>query len=133
MNIYKDVMEFQANNMNCTIFAVAIDKSNIKDRSRDAREWAWTFALQRINRFCAEKTEQAIIIPDRGHALFIRKLLRKMRRLHRITGHYGGKLDIPVQLIVEDPVDRLSKESYFIQVADWNAYAARRSTYIEPL
>jgi hypothetical protein len=132
MNIYKDVMEYQASSLDSRVFATAIKKGLIKDKSKDARHWAWTFTLQRIDRFCTDAKEHAMILPDRGHAPFIRKLLRGMRRHHSIEGYFGGKLDIPTQLIVEDPVDRLSKESYLIQVADWNAYAARRSPYVEP-
>jgi hypothetical protein len=33
---------------------------------------------------------------------------------------------------LEDPNDRLSHESLFIQLADWNAYAALRSNYLAP-
>jgi hypothetical protein len=131
MNIYKDVMEYQSNVMNTSNFAIAIQKSKIKDKSRDGRHWAWVFALQRINRFC-RGGERAIIFPDEGHATFAQRLVRQMRRYHTITGHYGDKLEIPIQLIVEDPQSRKSHDSYFIQVADWNAYAARRSRYIEP-
>ena len=132
MNIYKDVMEFQPNSLSTSNFAVAIQKSKLTDKTKDARYWAWEFALQRINRFCVAKGERAILLPDEGHASFARKLLRQMRRIHTISGHYGGVLDIPVQLIVEDPQSQRSHDSYFIQVADWNAYAARRSPYIEP-
>ena len=132
MNIYKDVMEYQPNTLNTSNFAVAIQKSKLRDKTNDARHWAWVFALQHINRFCSDKGERAIIFPDEGHAHFARTLLRQMRRIHTITGHYGGKLDIPVQLIVEDPQNQRSQDSYFIQMADWNAYAAHRSPCIAP-
>lgn len=131
MNIFKDNMEYQANSMKVTNFAIAVEKSKITDRDKDARYWAWTFLFQRIHKFCGGD-ERAIIYPDEGYILFVRKLLRQRRRIHTIKGHYGGRLDIPTKLIVEDPSERKSHESYFIQVADWNAYAARRSVYLEP-
>lgn len=34
--------------------------------------------------------------------------------------------------IVEDPNSRKSHESYFIQLADWLAFAAHRSRYVDP-
>jgi len=133
MNIFKDVMEFQANRLNITSFAVAIDKARIRDRSIDALQWAWTFALQRIDHFCSDKGEHAIVFPDEGEIRAIRKLIRKMRRVHAIGGHYGGKLDIPTRFIVEDPRETRSQDSYFIQITDWNAYAAHHSKYVKPV
>jgi len=133
MNIYKDVIDYQANSMNITNFAVCIDKFKVIANNRDARYWAWMMVLQRINRFCVDKGEnRAIIFPDEGNFHFVRRLMRQMRRIHTIKGHYGGKLSIPTQLIVEDPHCIKSTDSYFVQLADLNAYAARRSQYIEP-
>jgi hypothetical protein len=40
-------------------------------------------------------------------------------------------LSIPLVRIIEDPNDRQSHDSYFIQLADWNAYAAHRSVYVQ--
>ncbi len=133
MNIYKDVMEYQANNTTLINFAACIDKPKINSTTHDIRYWAWMIILQRINRFCIDRAEnRAIIFPDEGNFHFARRLMRQMRRIHTIKGHYGGKLNIPTQLIVEDPHCIKSSDSYFIQLADLNAYAARRSQYIEP-
>ena len=135
MNIYKDNMEYQVSSMKIVNFAIAVEKSKIQHKDKDARYWAWTFLLQRIDKFCCSnkgKDKRSVIYPDEGHTLFIRRLLRQMRRIHTISGHYGGKLEIPTRLIVEDPSERKSHESYFVQVADWNAYAARRYPDIEP-
>jgi hypothetical protein len=93
---------------------------------------AWTFALQRISRFCASE-EWATLYPDRGDDVFIRGRLRHMRRYHVIPAHWGPKtIAFPIQRIVEDPNERASRDSYFIQLADWNAYAAHRSSYVDP-
>jgi hypothetical protein len=72
-----------------------------------------------------------LIFPDEGHGQFIRRLLRKLRRHHQIQGHFGGRLDIPTERIVEDPNDRQSHDSYLVQLADWNALACHRSRYVD--
>lgn len=47
--------------------------------------------------------------------------------------HWGnGSHEFRTERILEDPNQRKSKESYFIQLADWNALAAHRSSYIDP-
>jgi hypothetical protein len=74
-----------------------------------------------------------MIFPDEGHGFFIRQRLRHMRRFHYIPQHWGrGTIAFPLQRIVEDPSERKSQDSYFIQLADWNAYAAHRSRYVDP-
>lgn len=56
-----------------------------------------------------------------------------MRRHHFVPGHWGPTtIPFPTQRIVEDPNDRASQDSYFIQLADWNAYATHRSRYVDP-
>jgi len=116
-------------------FAVAIDKAAAAPKNWDPRESAWTFALERVHNFCTKVAgdEHVTIFPDDGHGVFIRKRLRAIRRHHVVGGHFGGSLKIPVDRIIEDPNDRASHHSYFIQLADWNAYAAHRSKYVAPL
>src|ERR1700683_5257415 len=65
--------------------------------------------------------------------MFIRRLMLLLRRRHLIPGHFFREtLSIPTQRIIEDPNDRKSHDSYFIQLADWNAYACHRSQHIDP-
>lgn len=113
-------------------FAVAIDKPAAALRGRDARETAWQFALQRVDRFCKSADSRAVLFPDEGHGPFIKRLTRRLRRFQNIPGAHGGTRSIPLNRIIEDPNDRQSHDSYFIQMADWNAYAAHRSSYVDP-
>jgi hypothetical protein len=117
--------------LNVQTFAIAIDKSRLH-AGRDVREVAWQYTLQRVDTFCRKQAERAVLFPDAGHGFFIRKLVRKLRRHQVIDGRFGGKLSIPSNRIVEDPNDRPSHDSYFIQLADWNAFAAHRSQYVDP-
>lgn len=115
------------------IFAVAIDKVPCAARGRDPRATAWEFALQRLDRFARDFDERVCVFPDEGHALLIKRLIRRMRRFHTVPKRWGnGTFSIPTARIIEDPNDRQSHDSYFIQAADWAAFAAHRSVYVDP-
>ena len=135
LEFYRNLMRYQANFLKeIIVFSIAIDKQAAAQRSREARESAWEFAIQRVNRFCEDKEDAAMIFPDEGHGIFIKRMIRKMRRHHRIPRHWGtGTFEVPTDRIIEDPNDRKSHDSYFIQLADWNAYACHRSGYVDPV
>ncbi len=133
MSLYHRVMQYQAQDLPIRVFAVAVEKRAAKLRGWESRHAAWTFALQRVNRFCV-RDERAIIFPDEGHTYFIRRLMRKMRRFHVIRAHWGpGTMRFPIVRVLEDPNERSSADSYFVQLADWNAYAAHRSQHVDPM
>jgi len=50
-------------------FAIAVEKIPASTRTWEPREAAWTFALQRIHRFCVAENDRAILFPDEGDAL----------------------------------------------------------------
>lgn len=136
MQFYENLMKHQAKRFtDLTTFAVAINKQPAFDKGQDARTVAWTFAIQRVNTFCSKAgDERAMLFPDEGHSNFIRKLLRANRRHETVPSHFGGpSLSLPTTRIVEDPNERGSHDSYFVQLADWNAYAAHRSKHIDPV
>lgn len=71
-----------------------------------------------------------ILLPDEGHGDFIRKKIRLMRRFSQVPSAFGGPtLARNAENIVEDSSDRRSTESFFIQFADLNAYAAFRKVF----
>jgi len=132
IDLYRELLRFQDQGLNVKTFCVAIGKQAASERGWDPIFAAWTFAIQRINRFCANE-EWATLYPDEGHGAFIRRRLRHMRRYHVVPAHWGPKtIAFPIQRIIEDPNDRASHDSYFIQLSDWNAYAAHRSKYVDP-
>ncbi len=133
LDLYRDLMRFQETELpEVQCFSIAIAKARILKRETDIRETAWTYALQRVDTFCQDVKDKALLFPDEGHGPFIKKLLRRLRRHHQISGHFGGRMDIPTQQIIEDPNDRKSHDSYLIQLADWNALACHRSRYVDP-
>lgn len=133
MDLLREFLRFQPEQLQVRTFGVAIEKAPAAQRGWEPRFAAWTFALQRVNRFCVGKGEWATIYPDEGHGPFIRRRIRHMRRYHVVRGHWAPKrIEFPLERIVEDPNERASHDSYFIQLADWSAYAAHRSRYVDP-
>ena len=130
---FKWLMHFQARSMpGLQTFAIVINKPGCAMKGREPRETAWEFALERVDRFCRGADSRAILFPDEGNGPFIRRLTRRYRRFHTIPGAFGGRLSIPMERVIEDPNERRSHDSYLIQLADWNAYAALRSSHVDP-
>jgi hypothetical protein len=130
--MFEFLMRFEDTELDLLTFAVAVDKQRLQP-GRDPREVAWQYSLQRVDTFCRKTGTNAGVYPDAGHSFFIRRLLRQLRRHQVIKGRFGSTpLDIKSEHIVEDPNERQSHDSYFIQVADWNAYAAHRSRHVDP-
>ena len=87
--------------------------------------------LNRINRTIKTWDSQALLVSDEGKDYT--SLVRRMRVFNPISSKYGawenGSLtkNIPLDRIVEDLFFRKSERSYFIQLADFCAYALLRS------
>lgn len=132
---FEKLLDFQTT-LDVTNFAVAIAKDRITNRKiNDPREVAWRYLSQRLDTFCrrAHPQDRVMLLPDEGHGPLVRKVIRRARRFQTVPGHYGGHLDIRARYIVEDPFEKRSSESYFTQLADWNAYAAHRYKDIGPI
>ena len=130
MNVYRAAMRFQRKCGTIRTFAVVINKGLVQKKTVDARSWAWTRAIERLERFGADEQENIHILPDEGHGYFIRYRLRQMRRFHAVRGTFGTEtLRRDATNLIEDSSDRKSHESYFVQLADLNAYAALRCVH----
>lgn len=115
-------------------FAVVIDKAEARERigrKRAASDVAWEFLLQRLER--SFRGSEVLVVHDEGDALTIRKRCRKARRAGTAGSAFGtGMLNVPFRNLLDDPVSRVSRQSYFLQLADLNAYAAFRRLYPPP-
>jgi Protein of unknown function (DUF3800) len=130
IRVMESVMRFQRKSELFRVFAVVINKEKVQKRPADPRDLAWTRAMERLQTFASKLDERVHILPDEGHGYFIRRRLRQMRRHHFVGSAYGsGTLPAAATRILEDSSDRRSDESYFIQLADLNAYAAFKYEY----
>jgi hypothetical protein len=128
--IFRGFMRLQRKAGGFTIFAVFIDKKKILKQETDVREWAWTWAIQRLQTFATKRSDYVHILPDAGHGGFIRQKVRELRRRNWVKSAYTGALrDCKAERIIEDPSDRLSQHSLFVQITDLNAYAAYRAVH----
>jgi uncharacterized protein DUF3800 len=127
-------MRLQAKAGTVKTFAVIIDKSKCATAD-DVRATAWRHTLERVEAFARHNNETVMLVPDSGEYDRFRKLARRMRRYSQVgamTG--GGTLSRPLaRYLVDDPVERDSAQSYFVQLADLNAYAAYRKEQPDPL
>jgi hypothetical protein len=112
--------------------AVVIDKAahySLPDPSSPEHR-AWEYLLQRLERQSHYTKQQMMILHDHGNDALIRALARKRRRYAVVSKRFGpGTFARPFRRLLDDPVPRDSQQSYFLQLADFAAYAAFRKIY----
>lgn len=107
-----------------TVFNVA---NNDDDQFR-----AFERLLNRINRTMKARNSYCHLICDEGKNDQYRRLYRKLRVRNHIPSKFAawgdGKAtkNIPIDRIIEDPQFKESHRSYFVQQADWTAFALLR-------
>ena len=121
--IYRKVMKFIGTS---STFAIA-SSCNTNE------QYAFERLLNRINRTAVAKDENVLLFFDQGAEVEITKRIRKLRVHNPIPSNRGtwqssGKTtkNIPLSNIIEDPIFKDSENSYFIQLADFCAYALLR-------
>jgi hypothetical protein len=136
MNIYRMALRFQQKTGAIKTWAVLIAKDKLvqNEQPSDIRDMAWQQTIQRIERYTYYGKDGCVVFPDEGDPAYVRAMFRQMRRYSQVPSAFnvGQTLSRPATFIVEDPNFRLSHESYFIQLADLNAYAAYRCVYPKP-
>jgi hypothetical protein len=122
----------QIERLGARAFAVVVDKASADVSGSDCLEMAWVTLLQRLERTTSADGSPVMVIHDEGEDAAVRKILRKSRR-HMTAGSMFGShsRSVPLKQLVEDPVPRVSHESYFLQLADLVAYAGWR-THMAP-
>jgi hypothetical protein len=93
---------------------------------------AYERVLNRIEATMKTKQTHAVLIWDSGKEGEYRRLARKMTVYNPIPSRYGvwptgaPMKNIPLDHVIEDPIFKDSAESYFLQLADFCAYAQLR-------
>jgi hypothetical protein len=127
--IYRGHMNIQRQ-LDMKAFAVVIDKAQAQAKfgsTRVASDIAWEYLLQRLERRAHYEKTECLLIHDEGDALAVRGRVRRARRAGTAGSAFGtGMLNVPFDRLVDDPVSRDSRQSFFLQIADLNAYAAFR-------
>lgn len=106
---------------------------NVLSSCNTNEQYAFERLVNRINR-TAEKYEQNyLLFFDQGEEAEITRRVRRMRVHNPIPSKFGtwagtqaATKSIPLSRCIEDPIFKDSKSSYFIQLADFCAYALLR-------
>jgi hypothetical protein len=100
------------------------------------QDWLFERVINRLNKFVEGKNTYAILICDEGKEIEYTKKLRKMRVQNLIPSAHGywpqtrkSYRNLPISNIIEDPVFKDSKKSYFIQMADCVAFSLLRKEH----
>ena len=132
LRILRGIYRYQEQSLPIRVFAVAINKLQAEKRGREPMQAAWTFLLQRLQRYAEEQDQHVMILTEPNLMGASRRLVRHLRRHHRVPLLRGeGSKPFNLSRLVEDPLPG-TDDGYFLQLADWNAYAALRSRHVAP-
>lgn len=136
LRILRDALDFEANLKTIQVINVVVDKLG-KTPDNDIFQIAWQTLIQRFENTNKHNNlpkpkggtlgksigDTGMLIVDRTDVHRLRKLSRKMGKFNHIPKAYGtGSFSMPTSTLIEDAVHRDSIHSYFIQLADVNAY-----------
>lgn len=110
--------------MNLSIVNVVINKTVIRNKNYPVLDKALTYSVQRIDNDIDDKTESFVIITDKGRIAKMRKITRRVQLHNPIVSKFDRDVVVqyPLQRLLEDPLPKDSKDSYFIQVSDLVSY-----------
>jgi hypothetical protein len=129
-SIYRQTMRLVPK-LGLDVFAVVIDKEKAEARypDRPFDDIAWEWLLQRLERRATAEKDHVLLTHDEGDATGVRAIARRMRRAGTAGSKTKGLIPVPFTRLIDDPVPRDSRQSYFLQLADLAAYAAFRRLY----
>lgn len=107
---------------------------------RDIHARAFSRIAERLQRRAVENGSHILRMVDEGKDVELHKIARRSAIYNMVGSRYGGWEDgspaknIPNDRLIEDPIFRSSARSYFLQLADFVAYALLKSeTTVTPL
>lgn len=109
-------------NLDVRIINVVIVKPRIRKPDYDVLDTALTYSIQRVENDlnpAANPEAKFMIITDPGRVGKMRKTSRRIQRINFIPSKFSpSRYRREIQSLIEDPLPKDSKESYFIQMAD---------------
>lgn len=112
-------------NLDLSIINVVINKKSILSNTYNVLDNALTYSIQRIENDLnkIDPSKKFMIITDQGRIRKMRMTARKIQRINFIPSKYNVKpYRKEIKSLIEDPLQKDSKESYFIQLADLVAF-----------
>lgn len=107
--------------LDISIVNVIIDKTKIKSDDYSVLENALTYNIQRIEND-SKGDWNFMIITDKGRLAPMRKTARAIRSYNPIQSQFGGYINKPIKYMVEDIMEKDSRESHFIQICDFVSF-----------
>lgn len=107
--------------LDISVINVIIDKTKINVENYNVLEKALTYNIQRIENDSSGDWN-FIIVTDKGRIAPMRKTARAIRAYNPIQSQFGGYINQPIKNMVEDILDKDSKQSHFIQICDFISY-----------
>ncbi len=107
--------------LNISAINVIIDKSFIAISDYPILQNALTYSIQRIEND-SQGSWNFLLITDKGRISPMRKTARAIRAYNPIQSQFGGYINKPIQNMIEDVLEKDSKESHFIQICDFISY-----------
>ena len=111
--------------MNIKVVNVVIDKTKIKLAKYDVLDTALTYSIQRIENDLTrvDPANKFLLITDEGRVGKMRGTTRRIQKINFVQSKFGtGTYRKEIKSLIEDPLPKPSKESYFIQLADLIAF-----------
>jgi hypothetical protein len=122
LNLFADLI----GSLDLRVINVAIAKPNLTGTPRKVLDTALTFSVQRIeNDLNPSQNPEArfMVITDPGRVGAMRQTTRRVQRINYIPSRFGPeRYRREITALIEDPLQKDSKESYFIQLADFLAF-----------
>lgn len=137
VDIMKQCIDWVASNHDISVTTICVNKNNRKQQD-DVFEFAWKLLIQRFentlsyNNFPGPRNpdDKGMVFPDNTDGEKLTKLMRRMRRYNPVPHKSGlnvaGYRNMNLQAIIEDPMLKESKKSFFTQIVDVVAYSARQ-------
>ena len=103
------------------IINTIIDKENIVKKTYPILSNALTYTIQRIEN---DSDWRYLIISDKGRISIMKKTARAIRNYNPISSKFIDLtyINSPIKNMIEDILEKDSKESYFIQISDFVSY-----------